>query len=74
MRHRNRSAAALEAFERQTAVPMLVLALAIIPLLEVPLVVDLPPGWESTFGALGPPVAQRVEQRPTVVHNVASPG
>ena len=37
---RNRSAAVLEAFERQTAVPLLVLALAIIPLLVIPLVVE----------------------------------
>jgi len=43
---------ALERFERQTAVPMLVLSLAIIPLLLIPLVANLSPGVESTFIAL----------------------
>jgi voltage-gated potassium channel len=43
---------ALERFERQTAVPMLILALAIIPLLLIPAVTDLSPGVESTFIAL----------------------
>jgi voltage-gated potassium channel len=43
---------ALERFERQTAWPMMVLALAIIPLLVVPLLVDLPSGVESTFFAI----------------------
>ena len=33
---------ALDRFERQTAWPMMALALAIIPLLVVPLLVDLP--------------------------------
>ncbi len=68
MRHRNRSAAALEAFERQTALPMLVLAFAIIPLLVIPLVVELPPGWESTFGALGAgPPASRARPRSSLL-------
>jgi voltage-gated potassium channel len=43
---------ALERFERHTAVPMLVLAVAFVPLLVVPLFVDLPPAWERTFFAL----------------------
>ena len=43
---------ALDHFERQTAWPMMVLALAIIPLLVVPLLVDLPSGVESTFFAI----------------------
>lgn len=43
---------ALQRFERQTAVPMLILSLAIIPLLLIPTVVDLSPGAESTFIAL----------------------
>ena len=46
------SAEALERFERQTAWPMLVLALAIVPLLVIPLVVELPPNTESAFFAL----------------------
>jgi voltage-gated potassium channel len=46
------SAEALERFERQTAWPMLVLSLAIIPLLVVPLVADLSPGTETTLFAL----------------------
>lgn len=47
-----RSPEALERFERQTAWPMLVLSLAILPLLIVPLVVDLSPGTESVIFAL----------------------
>ena len=43
---------ALDRFERQTAWPMMALALAIIPLLVVPLLVDLPSGAEATFFAL----------------------
>ena len=43
---------ALDRFEQQTAWPMMALALAIIPLLVVPLLVDLPSGAESTFFAL----------------------
>jgi hypothetical protein len=39
----------LERFERQTAVPMLVLSLVIVPLLVVPLVFDLPPTTETTI-------------------------
>lgn len=45
------SAEALERFERQTAWPMLVLALAIIPLLVIPLAVDLSPSTETVFFA-----------------------
>lgn len=43
---------ALDRFERQTAWPMMILAVAIIPLLVVPLLVDLPSGVEMTFYAL----------------------
>jgi voltage-gated potassium channel len=43
---------ALDRFERQTAWPMMALALAIIPLLVVPLLVDLPSGVETAFFAL----------------------
>jgi hypothetical protein len=43
---------ALDRFERQAAWPMMALALAIIPLLVVPLLVDLPSGAEATFIAL----------------------
>jgi voltage-gated potassium channel len=46
------SAEALERFERQTAWPMLVLSLAIIPLLVIPLVAELSPGTERAFFAL----------------------
>lgn len=48
----SRSAEALEKFERQTAWPMLVLSLAILPLLVVPLVADLSPSTESVFFTL----------------------
>jgi voltage-gated potassium channel len=43
---------ALERFERQSAIPMLVLSLAIIPLLLVPLIWDLSPSVDTTFLAL----------------------
>jgi voltage-gated potassium channel len=43
---------ALDRFERQTAWPMLVLSLAIIPLLIVPLLVELPPNVETLFFTL----------------------
>jgi voltage-gated potassium channel len=43
---------ALDRFERQTAWPMMVLALAIIPLLVLPLVLDLSRAVESAFFAL----------------------
>jgi voltage-gated potassium channel len=43
------SAEALERFERQSAWPMLVLSVAIIPLLVIPLTVDLSPPTESVF-------------------------
>ena len=43
---------ALDRFERQTALPMMVIALAIIPLLVVPLIIDLLSGVEATFFAL----------------------
>lgn len=47
-----RRAEALSRFERSTAVPMLILSLAIIPLLVVPLLWDLSPRTEGTFLAL----------------------
>jgi voltage-gated potassium channel len=43
---------ALDRFERQTAWPMLVLSLAILPLLIIPLVADLSPTAETTFFAI----------------------
>jgi voltage-gated potassium channel len=46
------SAEALERFERQTAWPMLVLSLAIIPLLVIPLVMDLSTSADSTVFAI----------------------
>ena len=46
------SAEALDRFERQTAWPMLVLSLAIIPLLVIPLVANLSPSTESTIYTL----------------------
>jgi voltage-gated potassium channel len=46
-----RRAAALERFERATELPLLVLALAMVPLLAVPLLVDLPSGVETAFVA-----------------------
>jgi voltage-gated potassium channel len=45
-------AEALERFERQTALPMLILALAIIPLLLIPTIYELSEGVETTFIAL----------------------
>lgn len=44
--------AALERFERATELPLLVLALAMAPLLVVPLLVDLPDPVEASFVAL----------------------
>lgn len=46
------SRALLDRFERQTAWPMLVLSLAILPLLIIPLVADLSPTAETTFFAI----------------------
>jgi voltage-gated potassium channel len=43
---------ALDQFERQTAWPMTILALSIIPLLVLPLIFDFPSGVEDTFFAL----------------------
>lgn len=43
---------ALDRFERQTAWPMMILALAIIPLLVAPLLFELSPAVESTLFAL----------------------
>jgi voltage-gated potassium channel len=43
---------ALDRFERQTAIPMLVFALAIIPLLVIPFVVELSSALDRTFAAL----------------------
>jgi voltage-gated potassium channel len=43
---------ALDRFERQTAWPMLVLSLAILPLLIIPLVADLSPTAETTVFAI----------------------
>ena len=45
-------AAALERFERAVELPLLVLALAMVPLLVVPLLLDLPTGVAATFLAL----------------------
>jgi len=47
-----RNEEALERFERQIAVPMLVLSLAIVPLIVIPLVVDLSRPVRNTFIAL----------------------
>jgi voltage-gated potassium channel len=46
------SAEALERFQRQTAVPMLILALASLPLIVLPLLLDLPPAADSTIYAV----------------------
>jgi voltage-gated potassium channel len=46
------SSDALERFEQQTALPMLVLSLAIVTLLVVPLIFDLSEGAEATLFAL----------------------
>ena len=43
--------AALERFESTVELPLLVLALAMVPLLVVPLLVDLPSGLDATFVA-----------------------
>jgi voltage-gated potassium channel len=43
---------AFEALERATELPMLVLALAIIPLIAVPLLVDLPPAMDEAMIAV----------------------
>jgi voltage-gated potassium channel len=48
----DRSDGTLERFERLTAWPMLVLSILIIPLLVIPLALDLSPGVETTFLAL----------------------
>jgi voltage-gated potassium channel len=48
-RHRSE---ALDRFEQLTAVPMLVLALAIIPLLLIPFMVDLSPAQRALFEAI----------------------
>jgi voltage-gated potassium channel len=48
-----RDGEALERFERATALPMLVLALAIIPLLVIPLTVDLSPAMTNTLEVIG---------------------
>lgn len=50
--NQTRSDEPLERFERQTAVPMLILALAIIPLLLIPTIFDLSAGAETTIIAL----------------------
>ncbi|MCA1709850.1 MAG: ion transporter, partial [Actinobacteria bacterium] len=42
---------ALERFERATELPLLLLALAMVPLLVLPLVLDLPDGVEAAFVA-----------------------
>jgi voltage-gated potassium channel len=44
--------AALERFERAVELPLLVLALVMVPLLIIPLLMDLPSGLEATFVAL----------------------
>jgi hypothetical protein len=44
--------AALERFERATELPLLVLAVAMVPLLAVPLLVDLPDPVDATVVAL----------------------
>jgi voltage-gated potassium channel len=46
------SAEALERFERQTAIPVLILAVASLPLIVVPLLFDLEPGTTSTLFAI----------------------
>jgi voltage-gated potassium channel len=48
----SRNEEALERFERQIAVPMLVLSLAIVPLIVIPLVADLSRPVRNTFIAL----------------------
>jgi voltage-gated potassium channel len=39
----------LEALERYTEVPLLILAAAMVPLLGIPAVTEIPEGWEQTF-------------------------
>lgn len=51
-RDRRASGEALETFERHTAWPMLILSVAILPLLGIPLFVELSPATETTFFAL----------------------
>jgi voltage-gated potassium channel len=46
------SAEALERFQRQTAVPMLILALASLPLIALPLLLDLSPSSNNTIYAI----------------------
>lgn len=48
----NRRQSALERFENAVELPLLVLALAMVPLLVLPLVLDLPSGVEASFVAL----------------------
>lgn len=50
--HGDARAEALERFQQQSAIPMLVLSLAIIPLLLIPLIWDISAGLETTFLAL----------------------
>jgi voltage-gated potassium channel len=52
MKNAERSAAALDRFERLTAWPMLILSVAVIPLLVVPLVMELSAGAQATVVAL----------------------
>jgi hypothetical protein len=47
-----RDGEALDRFERQTAWPMLVLSIAIIPLLVIPLAVELSPTTETVIFAV----------------------
>ena len=49
---KSRRQSALERFENAVELPLLVLALAMVPLLVLPLVLDLPSGVETTFVAL----------------------
>lgn len=51
VRHERRGVA-LERFEQATELPLLVLALAMVPLLVLPLIFDLPSGVDATFLAL----------------------
>ncbi len=48
----NRRQSAPKRFENAVELPLLVLALAMVPLLALPLVIDLPSGVETTFVAL----------------------
>ncbi len=49
----NERQAALERFERAVEVPLLVLALAMVPVIVVPLLADLPSGLETSLEAVG---------------------